>query len=212
MGLNSSIINTCASIAKVFGIIASFVPAQSSFLVYVWQRNFTTAKYQRRFMHFGKGSLLAPGVTLLTPRNISIGSRSSIMRHCVLETCECTEQRPELVIGNHVSIGEYSHVTCANSIKIGNGVLTGRFVLITDNSHGEMTPSQCHVPPLARPVSSKGPVVIGNNVWIGDKATILPGVTIGEGSVIAANAVVTSNIPPFSVAAGVPARVVKTIR
>ena len=60
-----------------------------------------------------------------------------------------------------------------------------------------------------RSVMSKGPVIIGNDVWIGDKATILPGVTIGDGAVIAANAVVTKDVPAYSVVAGNPAKIVK---
>lgn len=59
---------------------------------------------------------------------------------------------------------------------------------------------------------SKGSVVIGNNVWIGDKVTILPGVTIGDNAVIAANSVVTKDIPSFSVAAGIPAVILKNVR
>ena len=66
-----------------------------------------------------------------------------------------------------------------------------------------------HIKPNDRDVVSKGPVVIGNNVWIGDKATILPGVTIGDGAVIAVNAVVTKDVPVYSVAAGNPARIIK---
>ena len=54
-------------------------------------------------------------------------------------------------------------------------------------------------------------MIIGDNVWIGDKATILPGVTIGEGAIIAANAVVTKNVPAFSVAAGNPAKIIKSV-
>jgi acetyltransferase-like isoleucine patch superfamily enzyme len=56
---------------------------------------------------------------------------------------------------------------------------------------------------------TKGAITIGNNVWIGDKATILDGVTIGEGAVIAANSVVTKDVPPYCVAAGVPAIIIK---
>ena len=63
--------------------------------------------------------------------------------------------------------------------------------------------------PTKRPITSKGPVVIGNNVWIGDKATILPGVTIGDGAVVAANAVVTKDVPSYSVVGGNPARIIK---
>lgn len=66
--------------------------------------------------------------------------------------------------------------------------------------------------PQKRPITSKGPVIIGDNVWIGDKATILPGVTIGDGAVIAANAVVTENVPEFSVVAGIPAKVINYMK
>lgn len=62
---------------------------------------------------------------------------------------------------------------------------------------------------MERPIISKGSVVIGNNVWIGDKVTILPNVTIGDGVVIAANSVVTKNIPTCSVVAGIPAKIIK---
>ena len=56
---------------------------------------------------------------------------------------------------------------------------------------------------------SKGPITIGKNVWIGDKATILPGVTIGDGAVIAANAVVTKNVSAYNIVGGNPARIIK---
>ena len=64
---------------------------------------------------------------------------------------------------------------------------------------------------MKRKVVSKGAVVIDDNVWIGDKVSIMPGVHIGEGSIIAANAVVTKNIPPYSIAAGVPAKVIRIV-
>ena len=58
---------------------------------------------------------------------------------------------------------------------------------------------------------SKGPVIIEENVWIGDKVTILPGVTVGQGAVIAANSVVSKDVPAFSVVGGIPAKVIKNI-
>lgn len=94
-------------------------------------------------------------------------------------------------------------------MTIGNGVLTGKWITITDNSHGETDKVSLEMKPTKRPITSKGPVVIGDNVWIGDKATILPGVTIGEGAVIAANAVVTKDVPPYSVVGDNPAKVIK---
>ena len=66
--------------------------------------------------------------------------------------------------------------------------------------------------PVEREIYSKGAVRIGNNVWIGDKATILPGVTIGDGVIIGANSVVTKNIPDYCVVGGNPAKVIKSIK
>ena len=64
------------------------------------------------------------------------------------------------------------------------------------------------IPPNERPIISKGKIKIGDNVWIGEKVTILAAVTIGEGAVIAANSVVTKNVAPYTVVAGVPAKVI----
>lgn len=118
---------------------------------------------------------------------------------------------PEIIIGDGTSIGDESQVTAINKIVIGNGVLTGKKVLITDNSHGEVVRELMDVAPLKRPVVSKGPVIIGDNVWIGEKATIVANVRIGQGSVVAANSVVTKDVPPYCVVAGCPAKIVKNL-
>ena len=107
------------------------------------------------------------------------------------------------------TIGEYCHITACHSITIGNNVLTGRYVYISDNSHGKNIESELNTPPSLRPLYAKGPVVIGNNVWIGESARILSGVTIGDGAIIGANAVVTHDVPSGAVVGGVPAKVIK---
>lgn len=112
-------------------------------------------------------------------------------------------------IGNNCTFGAYNHITSINSIVIGDGCLTGKWVTITDNAHGTTDYDNLLIPPSERRLYSNGPVVIGKNVWIGDKVTILPNVSIGDGAVIAANAVVTKDIPPYCVVAGVPARIIK---
>lgn len=117
--------------------------------------------------------------------------------------------KPEIKIGENCNFGDYIHITAINSIRIGNNVLTGRWVTITDNGHGKTTFEDLKIAPLQRPLYTKGPVAIGDNVWIGDKATILPGVTIGRGCVIAANSVVSKDVPPYCVVGGNPAEILK---
>lgn len=119
---------------------------------------------------------------------------------------------PYLRIGHHCSFGSFNHITCANKVVIGDYCLTGKWVTITDNSHGETDYESLLLPPSHRKITTKGPVIIGKNVWIGDKATILPGVTVGDGAVIAANAVVSKDVPPYCVVGGNPARVIKMNR
>lgn len=118
---------------------------------------------------------------------------------------------PQIEIGNRCNIGMMSHITAINSIKMGNDVLIGPQVLISDNSHGQFVFDQLKIAPSRRPLFSKGAVVIEDNVWIGQGAMILAGVTIGKGSIIAANSVVTKSIPPYSLAAGSPATIINHI-
>ena len=83
--------------------------------------------------------------------------------------------------------------------------------MISDNSHGEANKELLNIAPKCRPLFTSGPVIIEDNVWIGEGAMIMPNVHIGKGSIIAANSVVTKDIPPYSIAAGVPAKVIRTM-
>lgn len=116
---------------------------------------------------------------------------------------------PSIIIGKNCHFGDYIHITSINKINIGENVLTGRWVTITDNGHGTTDTETLTIPPIKRKLYSKGTVNIGDNVWIGDKATILSGITIGKGAIIAANSVVTKDIPDYCIAAGIPAKVIK---
>lgn len=199
-------------LGNIIGWLSKIWPYRLEFVSFQFYRYIITARNRQRFRHFGKNSLLAANVTLTHPQYISIGNDVSIQKNCIFETWPNIESIPYLIIGNNVSIGEYSHITCTQRIEIGEGLLTGRFVLITDNSHGKSSANEASIPPILRPIHSNGPVKIGKNVWVGDKATILPNVTIGDGAVIAANAVVTKDIPAYAIAAGCPAKVVKMIK
>lgn len=207
-----TIIDIIFSIGYGIGRMMALFGTKGDYLWYVYRRAVVTGRWKGQFKSFGLGSKLASDITLLNPQCITVGQNVSIMSHCVLECSPSSVLSPEMVLGNNISIGEYSHITCARRIVIGDGLLTGRFVLITDNGHGQNSAEELDTNPLLRKISSSGSVIIGRNVWIGDKATVLPNVTIGDGAVIAANAVVTKNVPPYTVVAGCPARIVKTIK
>lgn len=189
----------------------------NSHVALIWsmiQREFHTGWLQKEFKSFGKGTVVDRPITLLNAKYMSIGKNVLIGRKVVLTAWDQHAGvyfTPEIIIGDHSEIGDESHITCVNKIVIGNGVLTGKKVLITDNSHGEVNRENLNVPPQLREPVSKGPVIIGDNVWIGEKASIMPGVTIGKGAIIGANAVVTKDIPAYSLAVGCPAKVIKCL-
>lgn len=118
-----------------------------------------------------------------------------------------------LRIGNNVEMNDFVHIVSSNSVIIGDNVLFASKIFISDTSHGIYDGEEViHCSPLTRPndrplVSSF--VIIENNVWIGEFVSILPGVTIGEGSIIGTMSVVTKSIPSYSIAIGSPARVIK---
>mgnify|MGYP004446883025 FL=1 len=151
---------------------------------------------------------------VLNPQYMTIGSDGRINKDCILECWDFFDGKaytPSLTIGNGVNMGEYTHITCVERIEIGDNLLTGRFVIITDNSHGDSkTAEELSIPPVHRPLMTK-PVKIGNNVWIGDRVAILRGVTIGDGAVIASNAVVTKDVPAMAVVGGVPAKIIRIV-
>lgn len=117
--------------------------------------------------------------------------------------------KPELTIGNNVTFTSYTQISCIDKVVIGDNCLFGRYVYISDNTHGKSDYSDLDIPPLERELSSKGPVIIGRNVWIGRCSTILSGVTIGDNAIIGANSVVNKDVPANAVVAGVPAKIIK---
>lgn len=168
----------------------------------------------REFKSFGKDSVVQRHIYLLGGKYISIGSQSFIGLRAILTAWDkygSDRFEPAIIIGNHVSIGEDSHITAINQIEIGNNVLMGKKITITDNSHGASKLELLSLSPAARPLYSAGPVIIEDGVWIGDKVTILSNVRIGENAIIGANAVVTKDIPPNCLAGGIPAKVIKII-
>jgi acetyltransferase-like isoleucine patch superfamily enzyme len=166
------------------------------------------------FNKIGKSYFIYPANNIVGTQYISIGDGTILGKNIVLTARKAFVEdifTPEILIGNGCSIGDDAHITAVNKIIIGNNVLTGKKILITDNSHGESTIENMDVAPAKRSLYSKGPVIIGNNVWIGEKVSIMPGVSIGESCIIAANSVVTKDIPSFCVVGGIPAKIIKKL-
>lgn len=111
-----------------------------------------------------------------------------------------------LTIGTHVRITARCRITCAGHISIGSDTLIAPDVFITDHNHGMDPEFPGGYSP--QPLNVRN-VTIGNGVWLGQRVCVLPGAVIGDHSIIGANSVVTGEIPPYSMAVGSPARVIK---
>lgn len=175
----------------------------------------------RAFFGRARGKLLS-GLNLFKnkPKNLYLGSLPRFMNSQAIklgdnvkigiapriEVYPDTDQNQALLeIGNNCSFGDYLHIGCINNIKIGEFVLGGSNILITDHSHGIPKSdllALSKTPPIARLPYSKAPIFIGKNVWICDGAIILAGADIGEGAVIPANTVVRGSVPPFTIYTG----------
>lgn len=168
-----------------------------------------------RFRHFGKDSIIDFGQAAIRgEKYISVGDNCYIAKGCQLfatDSYEGESWTPEIIIGDNCNIGTFSHITAIRGIYLGDNVLTGKSILITDNAHGASSREALLQAPNRRPLTSKGPVRIGDNVWIGDKASIMPGVSIGKGSIVAANSVVTHDVPEYCIVGGNPARILKQL-
>lgn len=115
-------------------------------------------------------------------------------------------------IGENCQLNDNCHIGAVKKIKIGNDVLIASRVFISDHNHGFYGDMNIHDSPDTKPLLRKlsyKEVIIEDNVWIGEGVCVLPGVHIGKGSIIGANSVVSKNIPPFSIAVGIPAKVIK---
>lgn len=168
-----------------------------------------------RFCSVGKNFQMHYTTKLHLPQNVQIGENLISGERLKLRTFtewEGQKYNPQIKIGNNVNIQTDCHISAINSVVIEDNVLIASFVYISDHAHGNCEYSELLIPPIMRGLYSKGEVRIGKNVWIGEKSTILPGVTIGEGSIIGANSVVTKDIPAYSIACGVPAKVIKSLK
>ncbi len=106
----------------------------------------------------------------------------------------------KVVLGQDILVSHEGWLQASGGLTVGSRVMMGPRVMLLTANHDLLTR-----------VTQTAPIVIEDDVWIGAGATVLPGVTVGQGSVVAAGAVVTKNVPPFCVVGGVPARVIKEL-
>ena len=207
-------------IFKPFIIVASlFGRLLSERMLLVWQslKNECYAAYLRH--HFSEAENLiidSLPIHVIGGKYIRLGKNVSLGRDVSLQAVyrwENSGQKftPQIILRDNVVIAPYCRIGCINKVEIGEWTTMGQRVYITDHTHGDVSYEQLSMPARHRPLYSKGGVTIGAYVHIGENCCIMPGVTIGDHSVIGAGSIVTHDIPPYSVVAGNPAKVLKTI-
>lgn len=158
----------------------------------------------------GNGVYLDQGVYLhALPNGISIGDDTFIMHHTMLHVFNFRGlPHAGITIGKNCFIGEFNVVRGQGGVTIGNDVYTGPMVKFVAVNHVFDDPDR---PIREQGITAQG-IVVEDDVWIGAGVTIVDGVTVGRGSIIGAGAVVTGDIPPYSIAVGIPAKPVKDRR
>jgi len=168
--------------------------------------------YIKTKIFFPKARLIRFPIVIRGKKYINLGENLTTGIGCRLEAFPLFSKEKLLVFGNNIQINDYVHISAMSKVQIGDNVLMASKIYIADNTHGVYTEGESASSPEISPIDrdySVAEVIIENNVWIGESVSILPGVTIGSGAIIGSNSVVTKNIPPHSIAVGVPARCIK---
>ena len=160
---------------------------------------------RKKFKKLGYRSLIVKPLRIQGAQYISIENNVKVNNQVWLLALKIDGIEPDLTLREGCHIGDFNHIVAVRKIVIEEQVLTANGVYISDNTHGY---EDIRSAVMEQPVKFKSEVRIGKGSWIGENACIL-GATIGEHCVIGANAVVTRNIPDFSVAVGAPARVIR---
>jgi acetyltransferase-like isoleucine patch superfamily enzyme len=162
-------------------------------------------RFRGRFRRLGAKAQMFRPYRIDGAANIELGAESSLQRGSWLYCVGIDGIPASLRIGRGCELGYNNHITAVREVVIGDHVLTANNVYISDNLHGYEDISR---PILQQPVRFKNAVTIGDGSWIGENACVI-GARIGRQCVIGANAVVTSDIPDYSVAVGIPAVVIR---
>jgi acetyltransferase-like isoleucine patch superfamily enzyme len=164
----------------------------------------------RRFARFGDGTMIQfPPSVIYGEARIEIGAGTTVGPYATISAGMPIEADrvgdPVITIGDRCTLGKGIGIVGHERIVIGDDIWTGHFVYITDQNHGYEDVSL----PIGTQLWKNDPVEIGSNSWLGHGSIVLPGTRIGRHVVVAAGAVVTGDVPDYSVVAGVPARVIR---
>lgn len=162
--------------------------------------------YKYKFKKIGKRSYIKHPLHIWGGKFISIGSNTIILDKIWIAAKPHTGEKEVLLeIGSNCSIGHYNEIYTTKEIIIEDYVLTADRVYISDNLHGYENPK---IPIIKQPIKQINTVRIGKGSWLGVGVAVI-GAKIGKHCVVGANAVVTKDIPDYSVAVGIPAKVIK---
>jgi len=188
--------------------------------MFIFGNYFTLSEIIKMCFSFVKTRIFYPGAVLIRqpfylrgkPR-FQYGRGLTTGYNCRIEIFGAKNDKvKKLVLGKNCNMGDNVHIVASESVTIGDNCLMASKIFISDTSHGNYSGfeeiSTPYDPPVKRVLITR-PVTIGNNVWIGENACILSGVSIGDGCIIGANSVVTKDIPNDCIAAGSPAKVIK---
>lgn len=162
-----------------------------------------------------RGGRLPLGSTVIGARAISVGEGFDAAQPVWLEAVSSyagASYEPSIIIGARLSTSGRLHISAVDLVEIGNDCLFGTNVYIGDHAHGALSGERAaspSTPPRERSLASRGPVRVGDRVWLGDNVVVTDGVMIGDGCVVGANSVVTRDLPAGTVAVGSPAKPVK---
>ncbi|MBB2149894.1 LbetaH domain-containing protein [Pedobacter gandavensis] len=164
-------------------------------------------------LFFSKSRLIRLPFDVRNKHLISFGEGLTTGIGCRFEAYELQGKTGKLLrFGNNVQVNDYVHITAMNEVVIDDNVLIASKVYISDCSHGsykgDHNDSSANTIPKDREYHSSK-IHIQENVWIGEFVSILPGVTIGKGAIIGTMSVVSKSIPPYCIAVGAPAKVIK---
>lgn len=190
--------------------LKAMIPKHAARISWIYQVLRSRLIYGTFFERFGRRSVIIKPILIANPHLISVGDRVLIRNGSRIEiVLDGTNKDPRISIGNNTNIEQNVHIICHCSVKIGNDVSITANCVIVDTEHPFDDASDGTK--IGNRISTAPSFVeIEDGCFIGTGACILPNVRIGAGSVIGSNSVVTRDIPPYSVAMGQPARVVRS--